>query len=340
MPTLMGMGRPLPGKVKFMSSKGQARSRKTMHASSCPAGLECYDWDKLGQDLNHVRSGYKTGYKALDEYVRIPRGAMTVVAGRPAHGKTSFLLNLLVNMLRHKDNKDLRFYFFSYEEAKKYIATKLIMIMAGEVLDDKKNLGAYTKYLNNCSKENKKRGKAAINKAINEFNSYTNSEYQRLFIIDHPYKGKALATLINTIGQNEQTGAVFIDYIQKIPIENVYRLTARYLEVKIVSELLLNSAKTGDIPLIVGAQLGRKASQTGELTLYSLRESGDLEQDANVVLGLYYEALEDKAGSHHNPGPVNLQVQILKNRGGPGGKKVILEFDGRVFQVSERKGFF
>jgi replicative DNA helicase len=112
------------------------------------------------------------------------------------------------------------------------------------------------------------------------------------------------------------------------------------LEIKKVSEFLLNSAKTCDIPIIVGAQLSRESSQTGELMLHSLRESGDLEQDANVVLGLHKESMGNEEDAHKNKGPVNLQVHILKNRGGLAGIKVTLGFDGRVLQVSDKRGFF
>jgi replicative DNA helicase len=336
----MGIGRPLPGTVKSMSSKGQARIAKTAQTSPFWTELKVYGWDDLGKDLIQMRPGHQTGYKALDQYVRIPRGAITVVAGRPANGKTSFQLNLIVNMLRNPVNRNYNFYFFSYEEAQKYIAAKLIMIMAGEVLHDKENLNAYLTYLEDCYRGKKKRGKGSINRAIEEFKGYTDPESKRLFVIDQPYKGTKLASCLNGLGQDKQTGAVFIDYIQKIPLESEFRPTARYLEIKIVSELLLNSAKKGDIPLIVGAQLGRDASRTGELMLHSLRESGDLEQDANLVLGLHKESPENEEGLHNDKGPVNLQVHILKNRGGPAGKKVILGFDGRVLQVSDRRGFF
>ena len=281
----------------------------------------------------------QTGYKALDEHLRIPRGAITVVAGRPSHGKTSFQLNLLINMLRNPVNRNHKFYFFSYEEARKYITAKLIMIMAGEVLHDKDNLNAYLAYLEDCFREKKKRGKGSINRAIEEYKGYTDPS-RRLFIIDKPYRGTKLASVLTELGRDKQTGAVFIDYIQKIPLGSDFRPTARYLEIKIVSELLLNSAKEGDIPLIVGAQVGRDASRTGKLTLHSLRESGDLEQDANVVLGLHNESTENEESFHYENGPANLQVHILKNRGGPAGKIVILGFDGRVLQVTDKRGFF
>lgn len=310
---------------------------KSFRESTVTPELKVYGWEELGRDLMNTRPGQQTGYKALDHYVRIPRGAITVVAARPGDGKTSLQLNLLLNMLRNPENKDYKFYFFSYEETQKYIATKLIMIMAGQVLHNKENLSAYLCYLNDRYKGIKRRSNSNINRAVEEFKSYTSVEPKRLTIIDQPYKINKLTSILNLVGQDKQTGAVFIDYIQKISLESNLRVTARYLEIKIVSELLLDIAKYGDIPLIVGAQLGRNASHNGELTLHSLRESGDLEQDANVVLGLRKESMEDEEDSN---GPVNLHVHILKNRGGPAGGKVTLDFDGRVFQVSERRAFF
>ncbi len=323
-----------------MSSKGQAQTAEDTRSSIICTELKCYSWKDFGRDLIGMRPGRQTGYKALDQHLRIPRGAITVVAGRPSHGKTSFQLNLLVNMLRNPANKDYKFYFFSYEEAQKYITAKLIMIMAGEVLHDKDNLNAYLAHLKDCFKGKKKRGKVVINRAIEEFKGFTDPDSMRLFIIDETYTGKELALVLTELGRDQQTGAVFIDYIQKIPLGREFRPTARYLEIKIVSELLLNSAKKGDIPLIVGAQLGRDASRTGKLTLHSLRESGDLEQDANVVLGLHNESTENEESFHYENGPANLQVHILKNRGGPAGKIVTLGFDGRVLKVSDKRGFF
>jgi replicative DNA helicase len=323
-----------------MYSKGQTRTVENPRSSPIYTELKGYGWDDFGGDLEQLRHGHQTGYKALDQHLRIPRGAITVVAGRPSHGKTSFLLNLLVNMLRNPVNRDYKFYFFSYEEALKYITVKLIMIMAGEVLHDEDNLNAYLAYLKDCFRGRKKRGKGSINRAIEEYKGYTDPDSRRLFIIDEPYGGTKVASVLTELGRDKQTGAVFIDYIQKIPLGSEFRPTTRYLEIKIVSELLLNSAKKGDIPLIVGAQVGRDASRTGKLTLHSLRESGDLEQDANVVLGLHNESTENEENFHYENGPANLQVHILKNRGGPVRKIVTLGFDGRVLQVSDKRGFF
>jgi KaiC/GvpD/RAD55 family RecA-like ATPase len=63
--------------------------------------------------------------------MRIPQGALSIVSGRPGHGKTSLLLNLLLSLL--SQYPDQRFYLFSYEEARTWLALKLVIILAGEI---------------------------------------------------------------------------------------------------------------------------------------------------------------------------------------------------------------
>ena len=76
-------------------------------------------------------------------------------------------------------------------------------------------------------------------------------------------------------GDTEESN--IIDYIQRIPIPSQ---SQRYLDIKMISSLLLEQAVSQDIPIILGAQLNRGT----EGGLSSLREGGDIEQDANLVL--------------------------------------------------------
>lgn len=72
--------------------------------------IKPYTLDDLQQDLTKTKDGLKTGYKSLDAFVRIPNEAITLVAGRPSHGKTTFMLNLFKNLIEEYSN--LHFYFF------------------------------------------------------------------------------------------------------------------------------------------------------------------------------------------------------------------------------------
>jgi replicative DNA helicase len=304
------------------------------------SAVKAYTWNNLVSDLINQREGLKTGYNSLDSYIRIPQGAITVIAGRPGHGKTSFQLNLLRNMLQDDSLRDRRFYFFSYEETSKYLATKFIMIMAGEVLRDNGNIAAYLGYLPKVQAENSKSAKKAINAAVEKFQEYTSGDCKRLYLVDRTLSGQKLANILGELGKD--TGAVFVDYIQKIPVEGSNPKMMRYQDIKQVSELLLGKAQEKDLPIIVGAQMGRgRFSQKkgrSPIRLENLRESADIEQDASIVLGISRESLDKDVVSEEWK-PEELTVRILKNRNGPVGQKVTLAFDGRILRINNGRKF-
>ena len=280
----------------------------------------------LEEDLLSTTEGLKTGYNAMDEILNIPQGAITIIGGRPGHGKTTFKLNLLVNMLQLYP--DLKFYFFSYEEARKYIGLKMIMIKSGVILNDSFNQNAYKNYFK------EKRGfDYRIEDAISWYDELTSSN--RLTISDIRLSGEDLVTTIGYLNKKKDTGAVFIDYIQKIPLKDL-RESQRYMQLKKVSELLLEMAVAQDIPIILGAQLNRQGNS--DIKLEHIRECGDIEQDSNLVLGIYNESVSrTEEANEENPDDlkVNLKVSVLKNRGGFAGKKVPLVFNRPVLKIMD-----
>lgn len=292
---------------------------------------------ELIADIEGTVEGLKTGYWELDRLISIPQGAITIIAGRPGHGKTTLQLNLLLNMLRAYPDK--RFFFFSYEEARKFIALKLIMNLARAELNQEANLGAYVNYFK------EKRGQDSqdpayqrIEEGIQEYGKLVSSG--RLIISDRTLPGEELASLIGHLARPGEVGAVFVDYIQKIPLQT-FTGGHRYQEIKKVSELLLEQAVTQDLALIMGAQLTRpdKKSPKPErvVRLDNLRESGDIEQDANLVLGLYNDSVAKMEEEKEVKGrEVSLEVHILKNRAGIAGKKVTLTFDRPVLRIKDR----
>ncbi|MEM4203263.1 MAG: toprim domain-containing protein [Candidatus Methanomethylicaceae archaeon] len=107
--------------------------------------IEAYTFEKYVEELKDITEGYETGFKRLDELVRIRPGTVTVIAGRPRHGKTSLMLNILVRMINKYPDKS--FYFFSYELPRSLITTMILMILAGKVLDEKHNVDRYIEYI-------------------------------------------------------------------------------------------------------------------------------------------------------------------------------------------------
>lgn len=293
---------------------------------------EPYLLDKLTEDILSTPEALSTGWSSLDKLAKIPAGALTIIAGRPGQGKTAFQLNLLSNLLRLYPDKS--FCYFSYEEARKALALKLIMIRAGEVIQKDSNYGAYVHYLK-TRKGSQEPPKIKIEQALQEFRELTSAG--RLLVSDSMYPADDLATVIGLLAKKGDTGAVIVDYIQRIPVPSQ---SQRYLDIKLISSRLLEQAVRLDIPIILGAQLGR--SQDGSKPrLDNMRESGDIEQDANLVLGLYTPAIEDMEKADYPAtvsAEVDMELSILKNRGGASGRKITLSFNRPVLRISDKAG--
>jgi len=279
--------------------------------------IEAYTFEEYAEELKSVPGGYETGFKKLDELVKIRSGTVTVIAGRPRHGKTSLMLNILVRMIKKYPDKS--FYFFSYELPRSLITTMILMILAGKVLDEKHNVDRYIEYIKTL--EFREQGYDDIDDAIATYKEWVSEG--RLYIIDTPLPDKDLAFVLSNLD-----GVVFIDYVQKIP--TVQTNTLRYVEVQKIMERIRETAVKANLPIVVGAQTGRQA-EGEEPQLHHLRESGDIEQDASVVIGMhnYKYDTRDEAKKFAEENLVKLIV--LKNRFGATGE-VMLKFDGKVFR--------
>ncbi len=313
----------------------EAEMSKALREVRTTRGVEApepYLLEDLSEDILSTPEALSTGWDSLDKLAKIPAGALTIIAGRPGQGKTTFQLNLLSNLLRKYPDKS--FYYFSYEEARKTIALKLIMMRAGVVIQAESNYGAYVHYM-------KARGGSVeasdkrIEQALQEFKEITSAG--RLTISDEMYSADDLATVIGLLAKRGDTGAVIVDYIQRIPTQSQ---SQRYLELKAISGRLLEQAVQLDIPIILGAQLNRSLDKTSP-RLDNLRESGDIEQDANLVLSLYTPAIEDMEKSDYLTkvsAEVDMEVSILKNRAGASGRKITLSFNRPVLRISDKAG--
>jgi DNA primase len=289
------------------------------------------DLDKWGDD------GFMTGFKELDDKgIRIPSGAITLVGARPSHGKTTFLMNLMLNMADFRPSR--RFYFFSYEEAAHDIATKLIMAMAGVNLG-KTNLHAYRAAIRGFGYTEVPEDRKKVQAAIQDYQAM--AEAGRVVISDTPYIADDLASLIEEISSQPQgVGAIFVDYAQKVQLRGDARTPSRQVELQRALEMLRQAAVKAQVPLVMGAQMNRaSAGKPGARpAMHEFREAGDLEQDANLALGLVNPAM---AGEDEILPPSvkdRLIVNVMKNRGGPRPREEItLEYMPACFKVGGGK---
>lgn len=287
------------------------RGRQTRPQGSGITVPELYTLDSLRADLLQERPGFKTGIPKLDQEITIPAGALSVVAGRPSQGKTTLLFNMMLRMVEKYPEQ--AFYLFSYEERRQQILIKLTMALAG-VRPSRDDGGPVHNGVEWYADQVKKDG-GMVSGALRTLQEYMDSG--RLQVIDESYHVEDLCPLIEAIDEERPggwpLGAVFVDYFQKVNTRTPGH--QRYTDLQKVSGLFLETAKRRRLPVILGAQAVRQAGGQDDgkapVQLHHLRECGDLEQDAALVLAVMN--LNKIEGGHGNKA---MGVNILKQRMG------------------------
>jgi DNA primase len=185
---------------------------REIQAQTTVGSLVPYRLEDGLRDLAKSLEGLKTGYISLDQVIRIPQQAMTIVAGRPSHGKTTLLLNLFLNMIEEYPEK--AFFFFSYEESKQRLFIKAINILSQVVITQKyqaQNLRQLENFL--------KGSYTNILQVLEGQQIYADLTTQkRLWLIDDRFYIQDLVNQLAYLKDKYDVGAVFIDYIQKVKI--------------------------------------------------------------------------------------------------------------------------
>lgn len=292
---------------------------------------EPYTLIRLIEDTKTTPEGLKTGYRDLDKYITIPMGGVMIVAGRPAHGKTAFLLNVCLRMLERYPDKS--FFFYSYEDNKRQVALRILNTLSGYTFDKRsyQNLHQLENYLR---RENP--SIPQIEEAKDKFQELTEKKW--LWIIDEPYHVDDLVKVIASYYDKYNVGAVFIDWLQRITIKG--KPQSRQLALQDILRQLVNVSNKLSLPIILGCQFGRtggdKETKQNTVRIYNLREAGDIEQDAKLVLGLWNPVMgKNRDEERVEDRKIPLSVTILKSREGISNKEINLVFDAPVLRIED-----
>lgn len=283
---------------------------------------------------------YKTGYKTLDEFTGFPPGAITLIGGRPSHGKTTFMFNCLLQMSEIYPEKS--FYFFSYEEPVKMIMVKLLNRLTAQDLSSH-----FSKVIDLPTPTNYEFLKAYIRAGRTDIKEIEEGKHklqrlldsQRIKVIGQNYSVEDLSSLLSYLNKKEQIGSVFIDYIQRMTTkEKTQDIRSQIVR---ISDRVLRIAKDTGLPIILGAQLNRGTIEKKgkEPTLENLKEAGNLEEDANTVLSVFCKAREEEEADGkktHKEREVDLVIKTLKNREGEVNRKETLEWDRWLSLIYEK----
>jgi replicative DNA helicase len=228
----------------------------------------------------------RTGFTEIDDVIiSLRKKRLYIVGGRTGDGKTSFMCNVASNLVK----KDVSVIFFSLEMAKEEILQRIICENQGtpaELFD-----------LDSLSPE--------LHDQINLFK--TKMENKKFLIVDsYGYKFDVLARFIEELQPKPEV--IFIDHIQMVSSQG-YK--SKYEAISEYIRKLKELAVTQNIAIVIASQLGRVANYSGKPLISQLKESGSLEETADVIFLCYWPYAD---GQTDNRG--DYEILIGKNRFG------------------------
>jgi len=241
--------------------------------------------------LENESTGILSDFYYMDHILNgFQPGDLIIIAARPAMGKTGLALNIARNV---SDKKPVL--FVSIEMSKSQIMKRLLAT-EGRINIKDLDQESWNKLI-------------AVSSVIDSLPLFINDNTS---ISTNEIKNEAIR-----LKKTHGLGLIVIDYIQlMLPTKSQSR---RDLEIAEISRSLKSMAKTLDVPIIALSQLNRMLEQRSSKRpmLSDLRESGALEQDADIVMFIYRDEVYNK--EPNNPHNGLAEINIAKHRNGPMG---------------------
>lgn len=266
--------------------------------------------DELHKNKGKLR-GVPTGYRSLDtKLAGFQDSNLIILAARPGVGKTSFALNIAEFIATHEE---IPVGVFSLEMSKEELVDRLLVGQA--------NIDAWRLKTGQLEEEDFDR----IARAMGELAEAP------LYIDDTPgISIMEIRTKARRLQLEVGIKLLVVDYLQLITTSG--KAENRVVEVSQISQNLKNLARELKIPVIALSQLNRQVEGRGDgrPMLADLRESGAIEQDADIVMFLYHEDKDNKEA---------VKLDIAKHRNGATGSIDLIFKPDRVkfYEVESRR---
>ncbi len=267
-------------------------------------------YDRLGKISGPDKEKYvgaRTGFTLLDSITSgLNKSDLIIIAARPGMGKTSFAMNIATNVARRAEKEVVT---FNLEMSKEQIATR---ILSTEALVESNTL---------------RNGRISGDDWVKLATSAGYLSTLPLYIDDTA--SMTVQQMKAKLRRTKNLGLVIIDYLQLM--ESTSRSDNRVTVISEITRQLKVMAKELNVPVILLSQLSRAVeSRTDKRPMLSdLRESGSIEQDADIVLFLYRDAYYNKESQRQNIS----ECIVAKNRHGETGT-VELIWDGQFTRFS------
>ena len=251
-------------------------------------------------------TGVATGYTKLDELTAgFQKSDLIIIAGRPGMGKTALALNIAKNAAV---DANIPVAIFSLEMSKEQLSLRML---SSEARIDSSRL---------------RRGFISQNDWIKITDAAGALSQAPIFIDDSPnITSLEIRAKSRRLKMENDIGLIIVDYIQLM--KGRVSAERRDLEISEISQSLKALAKELNIPVVALSQLNRKLEERSDKRpqLADLRESGALEQDADVVAFIYRDELYNK--DENNPNKGKAELILAKQRNGPTGFAILTFLD-------------
>lgn len=252
---------------------------------------QVYEKIRANRERDTLVSGLATGYLDLDKAIDgLHQGHLVIVGARPGMGKSSFMLCLALHLAK----KGYKTLIFSLEMSAQELGERMFSILSGVPLSS--------------------------------IRSGFLSEEDMAILTDTALQIIKLPIVINDAGslspmdiklniRDVKPNVVFVDYLQLVRYEKAY--ASRQEEVAYISRSLKAMAKDLNVCVVALSQLSRNVEHRADKrpTLADLRESGQIEQDADLVMFLHRPDYYKKEKNGDN----KVELILAKNRHGPTG---------------------
>ncbi|MBR3355112.1 MAG: replicative DNA helicase [Oscillospiraceae bacterium] len=262
------------------------------------------DLEKLNGPDKSKYLGISTGFAYLDKITTgLNKSDLIVLAARPSVGKTSFALNICSNIVRTRN--DVAVAIFSLEMTKEQIAQRIISSLAG-VKSQKFRTGDFT------------------DDEMDRITEATSELYSAKLYLDDT-SGISLQEIKAKARRIKNLGLIVVDYLQLMSGSG-RRSENRVNEISEITRSFKVMAKELNVPIILLSQLSRGTEKEKRRPMLSdLRDSGSIEQDADIVMFLHRESTDEEREAAMQ----EILLLVAKNRHGEV-RNIHLNFEGDI----------
>ena len=262
------------------------------------------DLEKLNGPDRNKYLGISTGFSYLDKITTgLNKSDLVILAARPSVGKTSFALNVCSNIVRTRN--DIAVAVFSLEMTKEQLAQRIISSLAG-VKSQKFRTGEFT------------------DDEMDRITEATSELYSAKLYLDDT-SGISVQEIKAKARRIKNLGLIVVDYLQLMSGGN-RRSENRVNEISEITRSFKVMAKELNVPIILLSQLSRGTEKEKRRPMLSdLRDSGSIEQDADIVMFLHRESSDEEREAAMQ----EILLLVAKNRHGEI-RNIHLNFEGDI----------